>query len=180
MPEISEQEHEVLIGAKRLMDGLLGGKDTRRDFQRMVKKFDPKLTIHTDDEVIEPALEAVNKLGEKLDKFISSQTDEKIDAQLDADFGQLRTEGFTDDGIEQVKKIMVERHIKSPIDAAAVWYRRNPPKPQEPAGFQPSGWFDGVDRDEDLKSMFKDEDAWADNMARQVWAEEAAKNQVRT
>ena len=34
---------------------------------------------------------------------------------------------------------------------------------------------------EELKSMFKDEDTWADNMARKVWAEEVAKNnQIRS
>ena len=77
---------------------------------------------------------------------------------------------------------MVNRKIPSPIDAAAVWEKQNPPPPPErPSGYKSDSWNFGAPpgKDEELKLLYQDEDAWAEAETRKVFQEFAAANQIR-
>ena len=76
----------------------------------------------------------------------------------------------------RAKKLMVEKSIPDAIVAADHWEKLNPPQPQPLAGFQPTDW--GIGRkteDKDLKLLYEDPDAWAEQEAQRAWAEETAK-----
>jgi len=177
MAEISEEQLRILQGSKALLDKLLVSSKTRRQTEALIKEHFPD--TQTSDDFAEPYVAEVRGLRKDLDEFKKELKGNKLDDRLAADIVHLKTDSggnWTDDGIEKLKKLMIEREIPSILDAAAVWDKRNPPKPQEPSIMAPSDWgFGRKTEDKDLKLLWEDEDAWADQEARRVWAEEEAK-----
>lgn len=173
MPEISDEQLRVLNGSKALLDKLLTGK-TRRRQEQLIKEHFPD--AQTTDDIAEPYTAEVKELKKAFEDFKTEFKGKTLDDRLEREIAQLKEQDWTDDGIEKLKKLMIEREIPSIIDAAAVWDRRNPPKPQEPSIMAPNDWgFGRKTDDEDTKLLWNDEDAWAEKEARRVWAEEAAK-----
>ena len=171
---MSEEEAKLLRGSKALMDQLLKNKATRRDAEKLIKKLYPETT--TTDDLAEPYIQRVEGLEKKLDEFFKRQDGEKLDNKLNGQIQELRDRGFTDDGIEKVKKLMVQESIPNALAAAAFWEQQNPPKPSAPAGYSPTDWGIGRKTDDaDLTLLFQDEDAWAEKEATRVWQEESAK-----
>lgn len=168
MAEISDQELAVLNGSKKLLDSMLKNPKTARETQKLVKTLYPDTV--TQDDIAEPYLAEVRESRKELQDFIKSQQEKEIDSRLNREFDILRSEHFTDEGIETIKKVMVAKQIKSPLDAAKVWRADNPPAPQQPAGFQPTSWGFGADSaDADVAALFKNEDSWADKTAQETW-----------
>lgn len=168
MPEITDEEFKVLQGSRQLMDQLLKSPKTKRDTEKLIKTLHPETVVSTDYD--EPIMERIGGLEKKLDDYFKSEADKRIDQQLTTGFDELRKSGLTDDGIEQVKKIMLEKRIADPIVAGAFFEKMNPPKAAEPSSLTPTSWgFGGQSTDEDIKSLFADEDAWADRTAVRVW-----------
>lgn len=179
MIEITEEEARLLRGSKTLMDQLLKSPKTRREAERLVKTLYPD--TQTLDDAAAPYIERLDKTEKRLDEFLKGQQESKLEAKFESQVQALRDEGYTDEGIEKIKEIMVKEQIPNAIAASKLWDKQNPPKAQEPAGFQPTGWgIGGTTEDADLQLLFKDEDAWAEKEARKVWAEEAKKNQIQT
>lgn len=171
MPEISDEEWQVLQGSKKLMDQLLKHPKTKRDVERAVKTLHPDTVTSEDFE--KPIVDKIDGLEKKLDEYFKAEQEKRIDEQLSNGFSELRKSGLTDDGIEKVKKIMLEKHIADPIVAGAYFEKINPPPPpQAPSSLTPAGWgFGAPTKDESLKELFADEDAWADKMAVTAWNE---------
>ena len=94
---------------------------------------------------ISAPLETVNKQLSELQKQIeadkAARADEKklleLQKTVDAGFAKLRQQRWTDDGIAAVKKIMEEKGLLDPLDAAAIFERDHPP--QNPVQQQGSG-----------------------------------------
>jgi hypothetical protein len=174
MVDIPEQELQVLRGAKALHDKLLSGK-TRQRQEALIKELYPDTP--TLDDITEPTRKEVAELRKEFKDYIEGEKGRKLDTKLEADIAYLKeTEDFTDEGIDRLKKLMIEREIPSIRDAAVLWNHAHPPKPQEVSIMAPSDW--GIGRkteDPDLKLLFEDEDAWADKEARKAWSEETAK-----
>lgn len=173
---LTAEEAKLLRGSKVLMDQLLKSPKTRRQAEKLVKELYPD--TQTTDDLAAPYIERLSGLEEKLDKFFKKQEVDQIESKLDADLKYLReTEGYSEEGIEKVKELMVKEQIPNAIAAAAFWEKKNPPKPPEPAGFTPSTWGIGhKTEDADLKLLFDDEDAWAEKTAKAVWDEETRKS----
>lgn len=167
MPEISDEDFKTLNAAKNLMDSLLRSPKTKRVTERAIKELHPDTVISEDFEA--PLANEIKGIGEKLDKFLNSQAEREQDGKLNAAFDELRGPhwSFTDEGIEKVKKIMVERKIADPLAAAAYYERNNPkPEPQKPTSFHGLGWGIGAKTDDaDTKLLFEDEDAWMEKQA---------------
>ena len=128
------------------------------------------------------ALPLVHKMAkEDISAFMKQQTDDKLDSKFNEQINQLRAEGYQDEGIEKVKKTMIEQSIPNAIAAAAYLEKINPPpKPLEVSGFSPTNWgFGGQDESESTKLLFKDEDAWAEREAKLAW-DDAKKNQIQS
>jgi hypothetical protein len=179
MADISDENLKLLQGSKALLDKLLTGK-TRRQAERLIKEHFPD-TVTLDD-MAEPFVKSVedkvDQIAKDFSEFKKDMVGRKLDDKLERDIQRLRDErDFTDEGIEKLKKLMVEKEIPDIIVAADHWERQNPPKPQEPSIMGPTDWGFGRDhsKDENLKLLFDDEDAWAEQEARRVWAEETAK-----
>lgn len=87
---------------------------------------------------------------------------------------QLRREGWTDEGIAQVEKLMETKGILDPLDAAAIHEKHNPPPPpSNPTGTGAWNFMESVadDSDADLKKLIegKGQDEFlADQMARKA------------
>ena len=175
MVELSEEEARLLRGSKVLMDRLLKDPKTRRQAEGLVKQLYPE-TVTTDD-VAAPYIERIDKLQEKFDAFLKTQEGDKLDAKLNGQIQQLRDAGYTDEGIEKIKEIMVKESIPNAIAASKLWDQANPPKPAENSNFSPTDWgFGRKTEDADLNLLFKDEDAWAEREAKKAWDEETRKN----
>jgi hypothetical protein len=88
----------------------------------------------------------------------------------------LRREGFLDEGIEKVKKLMEDKGLLDPRDAAAIFLRDNPPQmPSTPSGgITGTAWgFADVNAESDksiqeLIASKGQNDSLADRMANQA------------
>jgi len=175
MPDISDAELETLRKGKELLDSMLRSPKTKRGTERLIKQLHPE-TVITDD-LEAPLADEIKAIGKKMDDFLTAQKANSDDARLDAAFERLRSDGgFTDEGIEKIKKLMVERKIPDPLDAAKLWNVENPPpKPQEPSQFAGTSWGFGAQTNEsDTKLLFEDEDAFAEQESRKFFQEMAA------
>ena len=179
MPELSDEEITLLRGSKTLLDQLLKNPKTRRDAEKLIKTIHPEAV--TTDDVAAPYIERIDGLEKKLDEFLKGVQGEKLDSRLEAQIRQLREDGYTEEGIEKIKEIMVKEQIPNAIAASKLWDKANPPPPPEPTNFQPTDWGIGRKTDDpDLKLLFQDEDAWAEKEARKAWQDEAAKTRILT
>jgi molecular chaperone GrpE (heat shock protein) len=172
---MTEEEAKLLRGSKALMDQLLKNPKTRRTAEGLVKTLYPETT--TTDDLAEPYVKRMDGLEKKLDEFFKRTDGEKLDNKLNAQLNELRTtRSYTEDGIEKIKKVMVEKSIPDAIAAADHWERQNPPTPNVESNFAPTDWgFGRKTDDKDLTLLFTDEDQWAEKEARKVWQEEATK-----
>lgn len=176
MAEIDDTELDTLRKAKGLLDELLRSPKTKRAVERQVKTLHPETVISDDFE--EPLRDEIKGIGKKLDDFLSAQRSAADDARLDSAFDQLRRDGgFTDEGIEKLKTMMVERKIPNPLDAAKVWNVENPPpKPMQPSLMGGTSWgFGSPQTEPNTKLLFEDEDAFADQEAQRFFQEQAAR-----
>ena len=177
MAEVNDQELAQLRGAKALLEKITTGK-TRREAEQLIKKVVPE--VNTTDDVLEPYVSQITALDKKIDDFINHSKGERLDAKLARGINKLRSDrDYTDEGIEKLKKMMVDKQIPD-IEVAADHYERlNPPVQQEPSLISPTSWGFGRDVDgpdkESVAALFKDEDAWADREAQKAWSEEVKK-----
>lgn len=176
MAEVDDAELVKLRQAQDLLDRLQKDPRTRRPFQRQVKTLHPEVT--SDDDYNAPIMDEIKSIGEKVDSFLKTQTESRTDSALETEFGRVRSDfGFTDEGIEKLKKLMVDRKIASPIDAAKIWAADNPPPPpQKPSAFGGTSWGFGAKSEEaDTKLLFEDEDAFMEQEAGKFFQEQAAR-----
>lgn len=166
MPEIDDDELKNLRAADALLKRLRGSPKTKSVVDGAIKTIFPETVI--DDDFQEPMRNAITAIGTKLDKFLDAQTTREEDNKLEAAFGQLRTDGgYTDEGIDKIKKIMIDRKVADPFAAAAYYEKLNPPaEPQKPTSFAGMSWGIGAKTDDaDTKLLFEDEDAWMEKQA---------------
>jgi hypothetical protein len=170
MAEVDDTELAILRGAHKLLEQLHTSPKTRRQFQKAVKDLHPS-TITDDDRVAEaPEVQRLAKLEKTVTDFIGDFTTRSQDAEINAAFGRLRDQGYTDEGVEKIKKLMVDRKIADPEAGAALFDKINPASQLPPSGFQPTSWnFGGMGADEpDTKLLFENEDLWAEREAMKV------------
>lgn len=177
MAEINDAELEVLRRSHNVLMKLNGDPKSRGYLETGLKVHFPDVVTEEEagQRLVAPQLEAfkaevVAPLTNALNEFNESRKAEQertATQQLTTTFDELKaSRGFTDDGIERVKKLMVERNIADPLAAAALFAEQNPPASQEAPGFMPSHWnIDQTVTDIDVKGLFENEDKWADNMA---------------
>lgn len=135
-PELTPQELAELRQAKGLLEQVYGSKETKVEFERMVKKLNPK-AVTSEDELaphLQPLQEQVKNLTDKLaginESALAWQKQEKL--------ATLKTAGYTQEGIEKIEQIMKDKGIADPHDAAAIFDKLNPPAQNIASGFQAS------------------------------------------
>jgi len=174
MVDVPEQELQVLRGAKALHDKLLSGK-TRRRQEALIKELYPDTP--TLDDIAEPYREEIKELRKEFKEYVDGEKGRRLDTKLEKDIDYLKAQReYTEEGIERLKRLTIEKEIPDIVVAADHWERSQPAKPQEVSIMQPTDWGIGRKTDDpDLKLLFEDEDAWAEKEARKAWAEETAK-----
>lgn len=169
--EIEESEYNELNKARALLAELSTKPEAKRHFERALKTVVP--TVETEDdrdamaaELAKPHIEKVEALTSKIEGLFKVEQDRRdADAKaaqernLDARFAELKAMGWQDDGIETIKKTMVERGIPD-VEAAAALVRSREPaasvRTWESPRYVPA-------KGTDLKKLFADEDRWCDD-----------------
>ena len=158
--QVDENEYRALKGAHNLLDSLMKDQKLRPYTEKLIKAKHPNVQTSEDN----PIVSEFRSLQKEIRADKEERENERIQQKLDASFNKLRKEyNYTDEGIEKIKKIMVDESIPNPEAAAAYWEKRNPPKAQEPSIYEPDSWGlnRGGESDENLKLLWSDEDAWA-------------------
>jgi hypothetical protein len=177
MAEFTDEESKVLLGSKKLLDQLLANPKTMVETQRLIK------AVHPDVKTIEdnPIMEEVRGLAKRFDDDRRERRDRELDEKLDGEFSLLRDDGWQPEGLEKLKQFMLDEGIRSPLNAAAAYDRKNPVAPQAPSILAPNSWQFGADStNADMKRLFTNEDAWAEEETGRVLAEFRAADRIRT
>lgn len=177
MAEIDDDKLLLLQRSHDVLMKLNGDPNTRPLLERGIKHHFPDVVTEEEaaarmvapqiekfqTEVVAPLADELKALRESREQQRAQQTE----AELNSAFSEIRrSRGFTDEGIEAVKKLMVDRSIADPHAAAALFAEQNQPAPQDAPGWTPSHWnIDQTVTDFDLKGLFENEDAWGDRMA---------------
>ncbi len=173
MAEISDEQLAVLTRAMTFLQEAASKPETRRDFERLAKKLRPEVET-TDDiaaEVAKPYVEQIEAVNSKIDDFLKAQADREAkaaetaaDRARDEAFSRLRQAGYTDEGMDTIKKLMIDRAIADPEAAAALFDKMNPKVVAESGGsWEPDAWnFQEPVEGIDVKALFSDPDRWAD------------------
>src|SRR5215472_3296905 len=179
MTEVNDEYLKILSGSKALLDKLLHSLNDRRAAEKLIKEHYPETVIS--DDVSEPYVKEMNDKVDTLSKefkdFVKDFKGSKRDDKLSRDIEILKSErDWTDEGIEKLKKLMIEKEIPDIIVAADHYDRQHPATSQRPSLMAPTEWgFGRKTEDPDMKLLFEDEDAWAEQEARKAWSEETAK-----
>jgi len=178
MPELTEAELADLQGAKVLLDKLVRDPKTKRQAERLIKVHHPEVVTLDDNE--SELREEIHALNKRIEEDQTTRRNRELDERLDREYKALLKDGWTDEGLEKLKKFQVERQIASPLDAAGAWDRAYPKPKEQVSPLAPTDWGIGrAGNDEHLKLLFEDEDKWAEIEARQAWAD-AAKERIET
>lgn len=172
--EISEHEFLQNQQLRQTVATLLSNPKAKLLVQKAQKLIDPN--VATPELDAETAREALLKPLQ--DEIVALKTDvtkereerannaklASIQAMQDAGWNALKKEKWTQAGIDGIKKVMEEKGILDPRDAAAVWLRDNPPP--APLNNSGSGAWNFMDlptdgNEEDLKKLI---DSKGENM----------------
>lgn len=159
MVEIDETELRRYQTLGKTVSTILAHPDAKKLVQKAHKMVDPKaVTPELDAEAtIAAPISAVEK---KVDDFISEFKNDRAERDKTARIDQLknqhstgvaalRREGWTDDGIKGVEKLMEEKGLLDPLDAAAIYEKAHPPQaPATPSGSGAWNFAEGITDDQ--------------------------------
>jgi hypothetical protein len=177
MPMISDEDYRRLTGAHVLLDQLMTSPKTKRDIQKLVKAVHPNVV--TDDDLAEPTIAPLRQELEDLKAFKKKYEDSQIENQFSSSFKRLQDDGWTEDGIEKLKKLMVDRQIPDVDAAAALFEKQNPPARPLPVAVQSRDWNIGDKDDDKFKRLLDDPDRFARDEAAAVLTEVAQEGAPR-
>lgn len=108
-------------------------------------------------------LERINKRFEDEDAAKKASEEKAAEARIESSFVELAKQGYTAEGLEKIKALMIDRSIADPYAAAALFDKQNPPAP-DAAAYTPANWDLGAGHapGDSLKELFANEDAWAE------------------
>ena len=138
MVEVDELQLQQSNRLKQTMETWLRNPKAKRKILEAQKLVDPKADIPELDEVdpveeirASTAKEIADLKKELADKDAARERDGRIaqlQAMKDSGIKKLREGRYTDEGIKAVEKIMEEKGILDPLDAAAIFERDHPPQ----------------------------------------------------
>lgn len=150
MVEVDEAEYNQMVALRGVASKIVANPAARKRLEEAHKIVDPNAStplLDQEAQQLAPVKELEKSVNERIAKFEKEQEDKKREETLAAiarrqeeGFAALRREGFLDEGIEKVKKLMEDKGLLDPKDAAAIFLRDNPP----PAPSTPSGGLTGT------------------------------------
>jgi hypothetical protein len=185
MPKIEVDENELLEA--RALKGVIAKitADPKRalELERLHKEADPDVRTPRAD-MLKPAVEAVTVVSEEV-KALKKQLDDErterekerttasLTSKYDSVIAAARKDGYTDKGIEELKKIMEEKSLMDFEAADAIFQRRNPAPPPSMPGVTGSwNFMDGAQADTGDAFTTKLLDAKSDERASMMAADQ--------
>lgn len=185
--EIDESELKVLQASKQLLEQINGDPKTRSLLTKAIKAHYPNTRTEEDiaAEVAQPYVDEVKGISAKLQEQLDALNAERAENakqrglnEMQEAFDRLRkSNGYNDDGINSIQKLMVDRNIADPEAAAALFERLNPPPAQTRSSWEPNLWNFKEDAvDYDVQGLFANPEKWEDAMIGKVLTEERGRN----
>jgi hypothetical protein len=185
--EIDEAELQRSSEARRFVESIWANPKARRkllEAQKEVKPDDPMLKELDKPDPFEERFAQIAKQNEDLRKEIEEreskrEQDSKLEAlrrQKEDGLRELRSAGWTDEGLKGVEKIMEDKGILDPLDAAAIFEKYHPPQtPILPGGTGSWNFLEPAPQDsDDLKKMIEsrgENNSLLDKMTREALLE---------
>ena len=142
--EVDENEAQAGAAAKLLLDKVANNPETRKGLLKLIKQINPNASIPELDTAapILSEMEAMRKAYDEKMAALEAKLAQKEDVdnftkEVEKHRNKLRREGWTDEGIAEVEKVMETRGFVD-YDAAAALVEKQRPK-EEPVA------KDGVD-----------------------------------
>lgn len=168
---LTDEQYARLNGAHTLLDQLMVSPKTKRDLQKLVKTVHPNVV--TDDEAVEPLMAPMREELNALKKWRQDREDAEIEGSFNSRFSALQKDGWTEDGIEKLKQLMVKENTPSVDAAVALFEKQNPPARELPPAIQSRDWNIGDKDDDKFKRLLDDPDRFARDEAAKVLNEVA-------
>lgn len=166
---VDQGELETLRVAHRLLDNLVTDPRTKKTIERQIKTLIPQ--VRTSEDEAEPFVADLRNQINRLEGKLRKREEDEQDAEINGAFDRLADNGVTEDGIDQIKKLMIKRKIADPEAAWALWERQNS-SPIEATGLRPNKWdVKNLTGASDTESLFSDPDGWAEREAIKVFKE---------
>ena len=167
--EISDEEYQFLQGKRQIADfveSIYQNPKFANKAKALIKEAYPNINI--------PDFDIRTEVTQRLDAEAQARRDAEDaakNAQQDADWRKVRAEtqknfGFTDEAMQRLEKMMVEKNIGD-YEVAATYLTSTEPKPVE-AGYDQGHWHH--ERQDNFKEIIKDPEAWARNELIQAMA----------
>ena len=181
--EVDEAEYNQMVALRGVASKIVANPAARKRLEEAHKMVDPNAAtplLDQEAQHLAPVKELEKAVNERIAKFEKEQEDKKREDTLAAiakrqedGFSDLRRQGFLDEGIEKVKKLMEDKGLLDPKDAAAIFLRDNPPQmPATPSGGMTGtawGFADvNAESDKSIQELIASKgqnDALADRMA---------------
>jgi molecular chaperone GrpE (heat shock protein) len=160
--------------ALALHNQLLNDPKTRKSYLKQIKEKFPTTAIPEIDAAA-PVENDMAELKAELQKLRQELKEEKQDNKVLGRFNELKSQrGYTDEGLENIKKLMVEKSIADPEAAADHFDRINhKPQPVEPSAFMGSSAFNQNPKENALEDWLSNPDGMVDRIIGEVMTEKA-------
>jgi len=164
---------DAMSRATNLLTRLGSDPRTQAQIEAAVKVLHPEVTTEAEKTelavapIVTPIKEALDRVMARFDKEDADRAAASaaaVETRLEEDFRALSRQGYTSEGLEKIKGLMVDRNIADPYAAAALFDKQNP-APVDAGTYTPATWDLGAGHGGDatsLKELFTNEDAWAE------------------
>ena len=143
--ELDEVELQRLQKQDRTVHALMANPQAKKKIFEAYKVVEPNARIpelEMEEAAKAPVMELEKTVKELRDEIAADKAEREKNRKLDSlngsmerGFAKLRADGWMDDGIENVKKLMEEKGYIDPEDAAAIYLSKHPPQtPATPSG----------------------------------------------
>ena len=141
MPEISLVDAANLLAAGKLVTALTARPDTRRELQLLVKKINPNAPIPELD-AARPVEDKIDALAKTVEELRGGLAQKEQNNALESARNVLRTKHhYTEDGIKELEKFMIETNTADHLVAHDAMQARQPVKHTARPSFQPANLF---------------------------------------
>lgn len=153
MPQVDVDEAELLQLRKLQRDigGLLKNPSARKKLASAVKDVNPEDPLSKEADAVDPIEARFAAMQKDLADERKAREDAEAKRDQDIRLGSLSTlkangitalrrDGWTDDGIKGVEKVMEDKGILDPLDAAAIYEKAHPPQTPINPSSGTGGW----------------------------------------
>ena len=143
--EFDEVELQRLQKQDRTVHALMANPQAKKKIFEAYKVVEPNARIpelEMEEAAKAPVMQLEKTVKELQEQIAADKSEREKQLKLDAltgnmerGFTKLRRDGWLDDGIDNVRKLMDEKGILDPEDAAAIYLAKHPPQaPATPSG----------------------------------------------